>query len=85
MGICLLVYTLAQRKLSQELESSGSGVKNQVKKLTNRPTMRGIFQVFQAVHLVMVNGENQVSNLTVEHRNILAFLGQGCGKYYLII
>ena len=40
MGLCLLVYTLAQRKLRQELESSGISVKNQVKKLTNKPTMR---------------------------------------------
>ncbi|MEG4347468.1 IS1634 family transposase, partial [Microcoleus sp. A003_D6] len=31
MGLCLLVYSLAQRKLRQELESSGISVKNQVK------------------------------------------------------
>jgi len=31
-----------------------------VKKLTNKPTMRWIFQMFQAVHLVTVNGEKQV-------------------------
>ena len=85
MGLGLLVYTLAQRKLRQELESSGSGIKNQVKKLTNRPTMRWVFQVFQAVHLVAVNGEKEVSNLTEEHRKILAYLGKGCGQYYLII
>ncbi len=81
MGLGLLVYTRAQRKLRQELESSGNGVKNQVNKLTNRPTMRWIFQVFQAVHLVSVNGEKQVSNLTSEHRKILDYLGKGCGKY----
>ena len=60
MGLCLLVYTLAQRKLRQELESSGISLKNQVKKLTNKPTMRWIFQVFQAVHLITVNGSISV-------------------------
>ncbi|NQE38213.1 hypothetical protein E5S67_05998 [Microcoleus sp. IPMA8] len=85
MGLCLLVYTLAQRKLRQELESSGISVKNQVKKLTNKPTMRWIFQVFQAVHLITVNGHKQVSNLTVEHRKILCCLGTVCRQYYLII
>lgn len=85
MGLCLLVYTLAQRKLRQELESSGISVKNQVKKLTNKPTMRWIFQVFQAVHLITVNGHKQVSNLTVEHRKILSCLGTVCRQYYLII
>ncbi len=76
MGLCLLVYTLAQRKLRPELESSGSGIKNQVNKLTNRPTMRWVFQVFQAVHLIIVNGEKQVSNLTEEHQKILYYLGK---------
>ncbi len=50
MGLCLLVYNLAQRKLRQQLEATNKGVKNQVKKLTNKPTMRWIFQMFQSVH-----------------------------------
>jgi transposase len=74
MGLCLLVYTLAQRKLRQHLEATNEGVRNQVKKLTNKPTMRWIFQMFQAVHLVTVNGDKQVSNLTcVPSRCIKAF------------
>ena len=64
MGLCLLVYNLAQRKLRQQLEATNEGVRNQVKKLTNKPTMRWIFQMFQAVHLVTINGEKQISNLT---------------------
>jgi transposase len=40
MGLCLLVYNLAQRKLRQQLEVTNEGLKNQVKKLTNKPTMR---------------------------------------------
>jgi len=56
MGLCLLVYNLAQRKLRQELAAANEAVKNQVKKLTDRPTMRWIFQMFQAVHLVTVEG-----------------------------
>jgi transposase len=32
MGVCLLVYNLAQRKLRQELESANETVRNQVKK-----------------------------------------------------
>jgi transposase len=56
MGVCLLVYNLAQRKLRQELESAKTSIRNQVKKMTNKPTMRWIFQMFQAVHLVNING-----------------------------
>jgi len=84
MGLCLLVYNLAQRKLRQQLEATNKGVRNQVKKLTNKPTMRWIFQMFQAVHLVTRNGEKQISNLTQERQDVLKHLGQYCCQYYLI-
>ena len=85
MGLCLLVYNLAQRKLRKQLETGEKGVRNQVKKITKKPTMRWIFQMFQAVHLVKINGEKQVSNLTQERQEILQHLGKYCGQYYLII
>jgi transposase len=84
MGVCLLVYTLAQRKLRQALQSAQTGIKNQLKKVTDRPTLRWVFQSFQAVHLVIMDGVVQVSNLTVERRQILRFLGAACGRYYLL-
>ena len=74
MELCLLVYSLAQRKLRQQLESTNEGVRNQVKKLTNKPTRRWIFQMFQAVHLVTINGEKQISNLTQERQDVLKHL-----------
>ncbi|NQE38327.1 hypothetical protein E5S67_06112 [Microcoleus sp. IPMA8] len=74
MGLCLLVYNLAQRKLRQQLSATNERVKNQVKKLTDKPTMRWIFQMFQAVHLVTINGAKQVSNLTcLASRYLAAF------------
>ncbi|MEP6518494.1 IS1634 family transposase, partial [Microcoleus vaginatus FACHB-2002] len=84
LGLCLLVYTLAQRKLRQQLSATNEGVRNQVKKLTNKPTMRWIFQMFQAVHLVTVNGSKQVSNLTQDRQDVLKHLGQYCSRYYLM-
>nr|WP_293152942.1 IS1634 family transposase [Microcoleus sp. bin48.metabat.b7b8b9.023] len=84
MGLCLLVYNLAQRKLRQQLSATNKQVKNQVKKLTNKPTMRWIFQMFQAVHLVTINGAKQVSNLTKELQDILRHLGEYCCQYYLM-
>lgn len=84
MGLCLLVYNLAQRKLRQQLKATNQGVKNQVKKLTNKPTIRWIFQMFQAVHFVTINGAKQVSNLTQERQEILRHLGEYCCHYYLI-
>jgi len=85
MGVCLLVYSLAQRKLRQELESANERIRNQVKKFINKPTMRWVFQMFQAVHLVTLNGTEQVSKLTKERQEILNYLGKMCGSYYLMI
>jgi transposase len=85
MGVCLLVYNLAQRKLRQELESANASIRNQSKKLTNKPTMRWVFQMFQAVHLVNINGAEKISNLTKERRSILNYLGKVCSQYYLIV
>jgi transposase len=84
MGLCLLVYTLAQRQLRQALEQAHSGIKNQLGKLTQRPTLRWVFQCFQAVHLLIIKGVKQISNLTDERRRILGFFSQSCRRYYLL-
>ncbi|QEI42134.1 hypothetical protein BMF77_02740 [Dolichospermum sp. UHCC 0315A] len=42
MGLCLLVYTLAQRHIRNALLESKSTIKNQLGKATNRPTSSNI-------------------------------------------
>ncbi|MBE9044033.1 IS1634 family transposase [Pleurocapsales cyanobacterium LEGE 10410] len=84
MGLCLLVYTLGQRQLRQALAHSKETVPNQLKKPTSSPTLRWVFQCFQAVHLVDLNHQLQVSNLTDIRLRILRLLGNPCQKYYLI-
>lgn len=44
-----------------------------------------VFQMFQAVNLVIINGQKQMSNLTEEREKIVSYLGKSCGKYYLIL
>lgn len=84
MGLSLMVYTLAQRQLRQALAATNQTLPDQRKRPTHTPTMRWIFQCFQAVHLVWLNCESQVSNLTPLRLKILSFLGAPCQKYYLI-
>ena len=82
MGLCLLVYSLGQRQLRQALAKAKASVKSQLKKPTATPTLRWIFQSFQAVHLLEVAGVKQVSNLTEERRHILKFLERESRHYY---
>jgi transposase len=84
MGLCLLVYTLGQRQLRQALQQAQLGIKNQLGKLTERPTLRWIFPCFQAVHLLLVKEVKQVSNLTDERLYLLGFFPDACRQYYLL-
>ncbi len=74
---------MGQRELRNSLKRAKVGVKNQVGKLTERPTLRWIFQVFQGIHFVTLNGGKQIVNLTEERNFILSFLPASCQKYYL--
>ena len=82
MGLCLLVYTLAQRQIRKALSASKSTIKNQLGKAINNPTMRLIFQRFQSIHLVTYNDEISISNWTSEREYILSFLPERCRYYY---
>lgn len=84
MSLCLLVYNLGQRELRNSLRRAKVGVKNQLGKLTSRPTLRWIFQCFQGIHLLTLDGVEQIVNLTESRHYILNFLPSSCQKYYLI-
>ena len=82
MAICLLVYNLGQRAVRNQLKRVKHGIKNQVGKKTDRPTLRWIFQCFQGIHLVTLGGKKQVVNLTKDREEILKYLPNECQKYY---
>lgn len=82
MGLCLLVYTLAQRQMRKALSATESTIKNQLGKSINNPTMRWIFQCFQSIHLVIFDSEISISNITSERQYILSFLPENCRYYY---
>lgn len=84
MGLCLLVYNLGQRQLRQTLQQADQTLPNQLGKGTQRPTLRWVFQCFMAVHYVVLNGVQQVVNLTDVRRRILQFFGSACRRYYLL-
>lgn len=83
MGLCLLVYALGERVLRRALEEGGTTIRHQTGRHTQRPTLRWVFQLFQAVHLLRVDGAKRIANLTEERKYILGFLPPGCRRYYL--
>jgi transposase len=85
MGLCLLVYTLAQRQIRNSLKESKSTIKNQLGKATDRPTLRWIFQCFQCIHLVIINQKEHISNWNKDRDFILSLLPDDCLRYYQLI
>ncbi len=84
MGLCLMVYSLGQREVRRQLSSANTGIPNQLGKLTDRPTLRWIFQCFQGIHLLVHQGIKQVVNLTAERQLTLKFFPLSCQQYYLL-
>ena len=84
MGLSLLVYSIGQRQLRANLKQNNTGVKNQLGKLTDQPTLRWIFQGFQGIHIVVFNGVKQIVNLTDSRLETLNYFSQSCQKYYIL-
>ncbi len=84
MGLCLMVYSLGQREVREQLYQAKTGIPNQLGKLTDRPTLRWIFQCFQGIHLLIYQGIKQVVNLTKQRLLILKFFAESIQKYYIL-
>ena len=84
MGLSLMVHNLGQRTLRNALKSARETIPNQLGKLTRTPTLRWVFQCFIAIHWVTIDGQQQILNLTDNHRKILRLLGSASQAYYLL-
>jgi transposase len=86
MVLTLLIYAFGEWILRKKLRETGTTVSNQLKKPTQKPTMRWVFQIFMGVtHTVLIEGGSVVItivHLTQEQVTILKLLGPECEKYY---
>ncbi len=86
MGLALLVYALAERKVRLALQEKGESIPNQVGKPTQAPTMRRIFQMFEGIDVLLIptggSVQQRVLNLQPIYRRILRLLGPYVEKCY---
>ena len=88
MTTALLVYSVAQRRLRQQLVRQNETVPNQIHQPTQRPTLRWVFQLLEGIHRVRVTVQGHVYDL-IEGLNevkikILRLLGEGVCRLYQI-
>lgn len=78
MGLGLLVYALAERKLRMMLKEVHETVPDQKGKPTNRPTIRRMFQVFEGIS-VLYDKDGvllEVMNIRDTPRKVLSLFGK---------
>jgi len=88
MGLALLIYSLAERKLRQVLKDINATVPNQLRKPTQNPTMRWIFQLFEGLDILLVRQQGeivvrQLLNLRPAQQQVITLLGPQIQKCYL--
>lgn len=88
MCLSLLVYTIGERKLRNLLNQNHETILNQVRKPTERPTLRWIFQIFEDVHIIKIETENESiyesKNLRQDAIKTLKLLGTDYMETYLL-
>ena len=86
MTLCLMVYSVAQYRLRESLKELNEYVPNQNGKLTQNPTIKRVFKLFQGVQVltVVVNDIAQVLviNLNSTLKNILKHFGTRAIEIY---
>jgi transposase len=63
MPLALLVYSVAQRRMRQQLARRNETVPNQIHQPTASPTLRWVFQLLEGIHRVRVTVQGQLHDL----------------------
>src|SRR5882672_6193010 len=86
MTLALLVYSVAQRRMRQQLACQNDTLPNQIHQPTQRPTLRWLFQLLEGIHRVRVQVQGQIHDV-IEGLNdvkskVLRLFGDGVGRLY---
>jgi transposase len=88
MTLALLVYSVTQRRLRQQLAAHHQTVPNQLHQPTTSPTLRWIFQLLDGIHRVRVTVQghvhDRIESLTNVQINILRLFGNEVCHLYQI-
>ncbi len=87
MVLSLLIYSIAEWMLRMRLKETGETVLSQLKKPTQRPTLKWVFMKFRNINEVVVDMgrsiHRQVSRINDEQMKIIKLFGPSCEKYYI--
>lgn len=84
MTLSLMVYAALERELRKKLLQAEEFIPSQVKKTTQKPTMKWVFELFKGIHCLFLNNQQPmiILNLNEVHTKIIDLLGKQVMKYY---
>ncbi len=83
MTLSLLVYSIAQRRIRTVLAEKEPVIADSSKKLTTRPTLNRVFQVFQGINMILTGTHKKIyTGLKNVHLVILEALGCMASRMY---
>ena len=74
MTLALLVYSVAQRRMRNRLETQGETLPNQIGQPTATPTLRWVFQLLDGIHRVTVYAHGQIKTFIDMKKKLLNIL-----------
>lgn len=86
MTLCLLIYSVAEHRLQQQMREQKVKLPDQRGRLVERLTMRRVFQMFNGIEVLRIKQDEQVRervlNLKPVHETILKLMGPACQRCY---
>lgn len=87
LGLALLVYNLCELKIREAIELNDEVFTTSYRKPTNKPTIRYVFQVFEAIFIANFKYKNKIisekiTNFKPIHRQVLRLMGEHYLKMY---
>jgi transposase len=86
MVLTLLIYSVAEWKLRKKLKETGETIPDQLKKQTQKPTLKWIFKLMRGATEVKIEVDSEViikiANMNEVKDKIIRLMGKNCEKYY---
>lgn len=86
MVLTLMVYSIAEWKLRERLKETGETILDQVKKQTQKPTLKWAFILMRGITEVKIEIDSkvvtQIANMDEVKDKIIRLMGKNCEKYY---
>lgn len=86
MVLTLMIYSVAEWKLRERLKETGETILDQVKKQTQKPTLKWAFILMRGITEVKVEIDSkvvtQIANMNEVKAKIIRLMGKNCEKYY---